>query len=106
MNAVPNTTTIPVRKKLHVKKHANGKPYVDQDPIEIWSTNNEELQFVADDPRTVFYVCFPEKTPFAQYHYSSADPLSGPIQSGATGEYKYNLEIDGEIVDPIVIIRP
>ena len=106
MTAAPNTTTIAVRKKLHLKKNSNGKPYVDQDPIELWSTKYEELQFVPDDSNAVFYVCFPRTTPFAQYHYSNAQPNSGPIQPGATGEYKYNLELDGEIIDPIVIIRP
>jgi hypothetical protein len=32
--------------------------------------------------------------------------MSGRIKAGATGRYKYNVEVYGQVLDPTVIIKP
>lgn len=93
-------------KRVNILHKTGGKPAVDQDPIEIWSTKGEELEWTCDHPGQEFYICFAGKSPFKQQHFHSRNNRSGAIRTGATGPYKYSIEIDGHVLDPTVIIRP
>jgi hypothetical protein len=84
----------------------NGMPTVDQDPIEIWSTNSESIQWIASPSNLQFTVCFPTESPFSDRHFHDHRPDSGPISPGATGRYKYTIEVNGRLLDPGVIVRP
>ncbi|PYX87397.1 MAG: hypothetical protein DMG68_11835 [Acidobacteria bacterium] len=93
-------------KRVNIRHNPGGKPAVDQETIEIWSTKGEEIEWACDHPGQEFYICFEGKSPFQQQHYHSKNNRSGPIQSGASGSYKYSVEVDGHVLDPTVIIKP
>lgn len=84
----------------------NGHPCVDEDPIEIWSDKGESIQWVPEPADLKFTVCFAAESPFAERHFHEHRPASGPVNKGATGRYKYTIEVDGVILDPGVIVRP
>lgn len=93
-------------KRVTILHNPGAKPGVDQDSIEIWSTKGEQVEWACDNPSKEFYICFGENTPFQQQHFHSTGNKSGPIKSGASGKYKYSIEIDGQVLDPTVIIKP
>lgn len=93
-------------KRVNILHRPGNKPAVDQDKIEIWSTRNEEVEWVCDHPGQEFYICFEKRSPFQQQHFHSGNNRSGPIQPGASGSYKYSIEVNGQVLDPTVIIKP
>ena len=85
----------------------DGTPAVDQPTTVIWSTHSQEVRWVAADPKTVFHICFKDKSPFDKgRHFHSSDGRSGKITAGASGSYDYSVEINGKILDPTVVIKP
>lgn len=93
-------------KRVNILHRPGGKPAVDQDEIEIWSTKGEEVEWSCDHAGQEFYICFGGKSPFKQRHFHSRNNQSGPVRPGASGSYKYSIEIDGQVLDPTVIIKP
>jgi len=65
-----------------------------------------ELVWTCDTPGKNFFVCFPTESPFKDRHFHNGKNSSGTIMPGASGRYKYNIEIDGHVLDPTVIIKP
>ncbi|HVO61456.1 MAG TPA: hypothetical protein VMT53_11010 [Terriglobales bacterium] len=103
MSTAPKT--FPNVKQVTVS-FENGMPSVDPEPIEIWSTKNESVEWVAEPRDLAFTICFAAESPFSERHFHEHRPASGPIKTGATGRYKYTIEVNGVILDPGVIIRP
>jgi hypothetical protein len=65
-----------------------------------------ELVWTCDTAGKNFFVCFPTESPFQDRHFHNGKNSSGTITAGASGRYKYNIEIDGHVLDPTVIIKP
>jgi hypothetical protein len=106
MSATPQPSASPIPVAVNITYVPGAPPRVDADPIVIDRTqggNNVEIVWLCSQ---TFYICFPNDSPFQQRHYGSLDNHSGPILPGASGTYKYTVEIDGQILDPQVIIRP
>ncbi len=91
---------LPKRVTIHL---AHGEPAVDNETVVLWSTEGDEMEWVSDQD---FVICFPRESPFDSYHFNSANPRSGKIKPGASGKYKYNVEVNGRVLDPTVIIKP
>ena len=104
MSAVPQPTFN--EKGVIVQHHEGAAPTVDQDRIELRSDLGDEMNWTCDHPGKRFRVTFVGRSPFASSTFNEVNYRSGPIVSGATGEYKYSVEIDGKINDPKVIIQP
>jgi hypothetical protein len=94
----------PSVKLITVSVDAQGNPTVDQANVELWSTNSDTCKWVSAN--IPFKITFAAGSPFAQSSYSGPSASSGAIQSGATGPYKYSVQVGSKILDPMVIIRP
>lgn len=103
MSAAPKT--FPNARQVTIT-YRDGIISVDQDPIELWSTNGDTLEWVPVPSNLEFTVCFDRESPFYDRHFHHYKTQSGPINKGATGRYKYCIEVDGKILDPGVLIRP
>jgi len=87
---------------------------VSPDQTEI--RRGEELQWAGENREMEFFICFAGMSPFARRHYSNLHPASGPVLYGPrAGEfinggegtcYKYSVEVDGQVLDPGIIVRP
>lgn len=100
--AAPNPSPISIRKSVKINLD-NGMPSVDCDAIELWSTKGEQVEWVSEHD---FVICFPRESPFESRHFHPRSPASGRIKEGATGRYKYNVEIGGRVLDPTIIVKP
>jgi hypothetical protein len=100
-----NLAQIPVT----ITHREGAPPSIDSESIVI--DRNEggediEIVWVCNSTDKDFYICFPTESPFQQRHFHRGNSRSGGIKAGASGRYKYNIEIDGQILDPQVIVRP
>jgi hypothetical protein len=84
----------------------NGYPCVGEDPIVLDKNLGESIEWVPQPANLRFTVCFASETPFAERHFHEHRPASGPVNKGATGRYKYTIEVGGVVLDPGVIVRP
>ena len=104
MSAVPKSLFS--EKGVIVQHHEGNAPTVDKDTIILRSDLGDQMNWICDHPGKKFRVTFEGKTPFASFTFDDQNYQSGPIQPGATGEYKYSVEIDGHINDPRIIVQP
>lgn len=100
--AAPDKGVVTLPKKVKIN-FANGEPSVDNENVVLWSTEGDQLEWVSDHD---FVICFPRNSPFKSNHFGSHNPRSGSIKPGASGKYKYNVEVNGQILDPTVIVKP
>lgn len=100
--AAPDKGPVQMPKRVRIN-FANGMPSVDNEAIELWSTEGEQVEWVSDHN---FVICFPRESPFESRHFHTGSRVSGKIRPGATGRYKYNVEVNGQVLDPTVIIKP
>jgi hypothetical protein len=106
MSAVtkPNLVTAP--QKINISVGPGGVPVVDQDPVVVNRDSGPyEIEWIGPDG-VEYTVCFVAESPFDQRHFHRLNRRSGFAKTGATGRYKYNVEIDGKILDPTIIIKP
>ena len=96
----------PQRVTIKIKHNPGQPPSVDRDPVEIWATQGDEIEWVCDNPTKDFHVRFEGKTPFNNSEYHSKNNRTGAVKTNATGRYKYTVEIDGKKLDPDVIVHP
>lgn len=105
MNAIPKPALSD--KNVIVQHHEGTAPTVDKDPIYLRSDLGDQMNWACDHPGKIFHVTFLNgRSPFARSTFDNDHPESGAIKPGATGEYKYSVEIDGHINDPRIIIQP
>jgi hypothetical protein len=105
MSAIPKPSFS--EKGIVVQHHEGTAPSVDQDTIYLRSDLGDEMVWTCDHPSKNFRVTFETgRSPFASATFDNRNSHSGPILPGATGPYKYSVEIDGHINDPRVIIQP
>lgn len=102
------STTL-VQIPINIVHQDGSPPTVDNDSVVIdreQGGDNVEIVWRCSSTAKNFYICFPSRSPFQQRHFHQGNSHSGTITGDATGPYKYNVEIDGQILDPQVIIRP
>ncbi len=105
MSAVTKSNLAVVPTRINIGIGPGGVPTVDQDPVTVDRLNYEEVEWVGANGQG-FYVCFVDESPFEQRHFHSSNSRSGQATAGATGRYKYSVEINGKILDPTIIIKP
>jgi hypothetical protein len=89
------------------KKHAKIKKQTGAEPDVLIIESDEEVVWDAPDGGGEFNVHF-EDSPFAKNDFDNGDNTSGlPIKHppGKPKCYKYSVKVDGQIIDPIVIVR-
>lgn len=104
MSANPQPSLRPVA--VTITYVAGVGPTVDQDPIVIdrnQGGNYIEIEWLCQQ---TFSVSFPNGSPFQQQSFNNRSSYSGAITANASGTYKYNVEVNGQILDPQVIVRP
>lgn len=85
---------------------------VSPDPVVLDRTTgggNMELVWTCSDPSVDFEVIFEKKTPFHTSKFNKKANHTGKITdqaNNANSPYKYTVIIDGQRLDPTVIIRP
>jgi len=95
-------------KQVRVSTSAQGSPIVDVPDVDVWVPNGDEVQWTGTGPYTID---FAGNSPFSSSSFSCPDGsstplLSGPINVGATGTYKYNVKIGSKVLDPNVKVHP
>jgi hypothetical protein len=103
----PSGSTVPV--PVNINHTTGASPSVDNFSVVIdraQGGDNLEIVWLCNAPGKTFYICFPKGSPFQQSHFGNGNSHSGKILPSASGTYKYNVEIEGQILDPQVIVRP
>jgi hypothetical protein len=109
MSATPRTSIKLAQVPINITHRDGLPPTVDNDSIVIdreQGGEDVEIVWVCNSTDKDFYICFSAESPFQQRHFHRGNSRSGSIKAGASGRYKYNIEIDGHILDPQVIVRP
>jgi hypothetical protein len=93
------TKTITIRK-------GQTEPEVNPFTVDVSIKAGDDVEWQCDED---VLVCFDE-TPFDESHFSRARKRSGPITTTVEGgeeKYcKYSVEINGQWLDPGIIVRP
>jgi len=76
---------------------------VDPERCNISKGNHDSIQWVPMGDFK-FYVCFGNRTPFGSYHFNNGVDKSGEAV-GVEDTYKYNVEVEGNVLDPDVIVQ-
>jgi hypothetical protein len=93
-------------KVVRVSVRKDGYPRVEPDFIHVDRRLDETVVWRADEGVN-FTICFGDETPFESFHFHPCKPLSGAVRPGATGgEYKYSVEVNGKVIDPVVRVHP
>jgi hypothetical protein len=104
MSAAENPLTFPEPFEVTIS-YKGGKISVNPEAVELDKTKGHHVVWVADGDFD-FYICFERDTPFAGRHFHKGSNASGRPRSSATGRYKYWVEIDGQVLDPDIIVKP
>jgi hypothetical protein len=92
-------------KTIVITKSAtpDGKPTVSMDPVELSIKAGEQVEWKAAGGED-FVVSFGSKTPFGKHYFHESRKRSGGIR-GNKDTYKYTVLIEGQELDPSVIIK-
>jgi hypothetical protein len=104
MSATPQPPL--VQLAVHIRHVPGAPPALDHDPVVIdrrKGGDNVEIVWLCSKS---FSICFPSGSPFQQRYYGSGDNYTGAIVQDASGTYNYTVEINGQMLDPQIIIRP
>lgn len=90
-------------KPVKISKNASpsGKPSVSPDPVEIYISKGEEVEWDAGGQE--FVVSFGPNSPFGNSYFHEGRRRSGLPKK--TGTFKYSVMIGGQELDPTVIIK-
>lgn len=109
----PSIVTMPTQHQIMIKYRAGRPPDVDKPQIELdrdLGGGNAEIVWTCDTPGKAFNINFKNgRTPFQSATFSNIKNHSGVITGSATGThgpYKYSVEIEGQVLDPTIIVRP
>ncbi len=89
---------------ITVSVDAQGNPTVNYSDVTIWSTLGQQVKWVSAN--LPFIITFAAGTPFAESSDCGPTAPSGPIQAGASGDYKYSVQVGSKILDPRIVVRP
>jgi plastocyanin len=94
----------PSVKLVTVGVDAQGNPTCSPTTVDIWSTVGDTVKWVSSG--VAFLITFASSSPFAESRFSGPMASSGAIQPGATGSYKYSVQVGSKILDPDVKVHP
>lgn len=99
--AVPEQVVMPKKVALSHKQHQ--KP--EADPMDVVISMEDGVKW---DYRGNFVVVFENESPFESFNFYPGNDFSGPPRTDVKRNhpYKYSVYIDGDCLDPNVIIRP
>ncbi len=104
MSAAETPLTFPEPFEITVS-YQGGKISVKPEAMELDKTKGHQVIWKADGDFD-FHICFERDSPFTSRHFNNHSNTSGRPRPSATGLYKYCVEVDGQVLDPDVIIRP
>jgi hypothetical protein len=92
-------------KRVTITKSSqpDGTPSVSMDPVELSIKENEEVEWKSAGGED--FVVTLKKTPFEKHSFHEGRGKSGPIKVREKKTYKYTVFIDGQELDPSVIIK-
>jgi hypothetical protein len=101
----------PGREPIRVNVGADGKPTVSEDTATF--CQNEQVRWVFTGPGgKEFSIVFrgAEGSPF-DWDRQTGNTVTGTVRAGAakdgnSTDYKYDVEIDGEVLDPVIVVEP
>jgi hypothetical protein len=102
--ATSSASSFPAPHKVIVS-YKNGEIAVHPSSVSIEKAKNEHVQWVADGDFD-FVVRFDTETPFGSKTFHRQNSASGKARPEAIGTYKYSVEVNGNTLDPDVIVRP
>jgi len=94
----------PSVKLITIGVDAQGNPTCTPLSVDIWSTLGDTVKWMSSG--VAFLITFASGSPFAESRFSGPMASSGAIQPGATGNYKYSVQVGSKILDPDVKIHP
>ncbi len=94
----------PSVKLVTIGVDAQGNPTATPTDLDIWSTMGDQVKWMG--PGIPFQIIFAADSPFSQSRFNGPQASSGPIRSGASGEYKYSVQVGNKVLDPKIIVRP
>lgn len=101
---MPKPITIRYEKKGN-DKHITVEPF----EAHIDSTKQEAVRWHIQSPHTSeFRVEFPNSSPFrdGKRQFDHNSPESQACQNNDPKQHKYNVIVDGTLVDPIIMVEP
>jgi|YelNatPaOPRAMG01_1025707.scaffolds.fasta_scaffold28526_4 hypothetical protein len=88
---------------IRIEINPGNPPSVSQDPVKISRGKNDRVQWHSTS--NDWAVVFDGPTPFEHHYYSPCNP--GNVQvTGGSGQYKYTVFVNGQKIDPIIIVDP
>jgi len=94
----------PSVKLITIGVDAQGDPTCTPMEVDIWSTLGDTVKWMSSG--ITFLITFASGSPFAETHFSGPIVSSGAIQAGASGGYKYSVNVGGKILDPDLKVHP
>jgi hypothetical protein len=94
----------PPPKVVTIGVDAQGNPTCDPMEVAIWSTLGDTVNWVSSG--IVFLITFPLTSPFSQSNFYGPNVCTGPIRAGVSGLFKYEVHVNGNILDPKVGVHP
>lgn len=94
----------PPAKVITISVDSQGNPAASPADQTIWSTLGDSVKWLSSG--FGFVINFAAGSPFAASTFNGPIALSGAIQAGATGPYKYSVQVGTKILDPKIIVRP
>jgi len=91
-------------KLIVVGVDAQGNPTVDFANVDLWSTLGDQCKWVSSN--ISFQINFAAGSPFGASKFSGTSVASGALQPGATGAYKYSVQVGSKILDPQISVHP
>jgi plastocyanin len=97
--------------RIQVKVDAAGQPEADPDTVDVCI--GDTIHWIFPGAAKKFKVQFVGDTP-VEWHEKTSDSsasIEGTVQPGkvvnnAPTPYKYNVEVDGKVLDPKIIVKP
>lgn len=81
-------------------------PTVSPDPVTISKSAGDQVDWVCPKCTSGFAVHFPQASPFTDNAFSDKNPQSGRVTAqAAAGTYHYTVTVNGNTVDPSVIVH-
>jgi len=94
----------PSVKLIVVGVDSQGNPTVNLSSVDLWSTLGDECKWMSSN--IPFQITFASGSPFAASSFSGPSAASGAIRAGATGPYKYSVQVGAKILDPEIKVHP
>jgi hypothetical protein len=94
----------PSVKLITIDVDAHGNPTCSPLNVDVWSTMGDTVKWISSG--IGFLITFDSGSPFTESRFSGPSVSSGAIKAGASGPFKYSVNIGGKILDPRIAVHP